>query len=121
MNYTLLPRRKEARRAPKVNRSRGEAPRPLVAATDAACEGDRLWFDENPDRRFRVRPSTPDEFPGIDLGDTRVCVWRVRAGLRVRLPFHANGVLSDNDATGAEIVREVLGGQRRLSTGGRLH
>jgi hypothetical protein len=122
MNYILSSRRGEARRARKVKCNRGEAPCPLIAATDAACESDRLWFDNNPGRRFRLRPLVPNEIPGLNvLGDTRVCVWRVRAGLRARLPFHANGVLSNTDATGAEIVRELVGGQRRLPVGGRLH
>jgi hypothetical protein len=32
-------------------------------AVDLACEDDRLWFDWNSDREYRLREVVPDEFP----------------------------------------------------------
>ena len=59
-------------------------------AIDLACDDDRVWFEQNPDRLHRVRDmipfedNSPMELP--PYGTTwRVIVLQIKSGMRVRL------------------------------------
>jgi hypothetical protein len=59
-------------------------------ATDLACEDDRLWFDWNSDRDYRLRVVVPGEFdgPGASPHGTiwRALVAQINHEVRVRTP-----------------------------------
>ena len=59
-------------------------------AIDAACEDDRLWFDWNLSRDYRLREVLPSEFAELGaLPDGmvwRVLVVRISHEIRVRTP-----------------------------------
>lgn len=60
-------------------------------AIDRACNDDRLWFEANAEREFRLRDPVPFEFNGPvetpPKGSTwRVLVKQVKLGVRLRLP-----------------------------------
>lgn len=55
---------------------------------DATSDGDRLWFEENPDRNFRLRDSTQHEkWTGTHPDEVLVC--QLQEGARIRVPVMA--------------------------------
>ena len=60
-------------------------------AIDLACEGDRVWFEQNPDRQHRLRDMMPFENNGpMELppyGMTwKILVTQIKSGMRFRMP-----------------------------------
>ena len=59
-------------------------------AIDLACEGDRVWFEQNPDRQHRLRDMMPFENNGpMELppyGMTwKILVTQIKSGMRFRM------------------------------------
>jgi hypothetical protein len=83
-------------------------------AIDLACEDDRLWFDWNSDREYRLREVLPHEFDGQGTppqGLTwRVLVVQISNEIRVRTPAALPSELAtmgaDDDYL-AEIFKQV--------------
>ncbi|WP_052600563.1 hypothetical protein [Microvirga lotononidis] len=77
-------------------------------AIDRASEDDRVWFDANPDRHFRIRDLIPYEFnermpdpqPGFTL---RTFVAQMSPGVRLRLPCEILDYLTNETATDAAL------------------
>jgi hypothetical protein len=67
------------------------APRAIHSkAIDLACEGDRVWFEQNPDRLYRLRDAVPFENNGpLELPPYgmawRIIVTQIRDGARFRM------------------------------------
>ena len=60
-------------------------------AIDLACDGDRIWFEQNPDRLHRLRDMIPFENNGpMELPPYRmtwrIIVTQIKSGMRFRLP-----------------------------------
>lgn len=60
------------------------------------CADDAAWFNANPSRAHRVRPSYPDEFPAglVEQLDFAV-VRQIEPGMRTRLPIKPIGRFHD--------------------------
>jgi hypothetical protein len=60
-------------------------------AVDVACEDDRLWFDWNSNRDYRLREVLPDEFAKLGVLPHgmawRVLVIQINREVRVRTPI----------------------------------
>jgi hypothetical protein len=71
-------------------------------AIDLACEDDRVWFDWNSDRDYRLREVVPDEFAGLDTPPHgmiwRALVARISHEVRVRMPVVLPTKLPINDS-----------------------
>jgi hypothetical protein len=84
-------------------------------AIDLASEGDRVWFEQNPDRLLRLRDMTPFENNGpMELpphGMTwQVIVLQIKRGMRYRLLLALPEDPANEDADDerlAEIVKKV--------------
>lgn len=73
-------------------------------AVEAASEGDRIWFEQNPDRSYRLRDPLPMEMngplPDVPLGyDVRIVVSQITSGVRTRTVI---GLRADVPNEGAE-------------------
>jgi hypothetical protein len=92
-------------------------PAPVLDAIDAASEDDRLWFEAHPRRQHRIRPYRPGEGPpGYETPQPRlgwrwfVVVRQLRAGVRMRLSFQAEGQPATGEHAAARIFQIALGG-----------
>ena len=61
-------------------------------AIDKACEDDRIWFEQNVGKRFRLREVVPFEFNGPMGNPPRGMRWRaiivqLELGVRIRQPI----------------------------------
>jgi hypothetical protein len=82
---------------------------------DLASEGDRVWFEENPGRRHRLRDMIPFENNGpMELppfGMTwRVVVTEIKTGVRFRLPVALPAELPNegaDDSHHSELLQKV--------------
>lgn len=77
-------------------------------AVDRASEDDRIWFEANPERHFRIRNPIPYEFnermPDPTPGFTsRTLVAQMSPGVRLRLPCEVLEYLSNETATDAAL------------------
>jgi hypothetical protein len=87
-------------------------------AMDAASEGDRIWFEERPHRRFRIRPHIAGEWPYGSLGE-QLPGWRwftvvrqIAPGVRLRRPFTMEGEPGTGEHAATRIFEMVMrGGQ----------
>src|SRR4051812_49063454 len=83
--------RKTGRRAvggpgpPARNRFPGLSPEEQ-AEYHTAGDGDAAWFEENPDRTWRLRMAQPSEQKMMPPGTALVRVEQLRPGVRLRLP-----------------------------------
>lgn len=74
--------------------SRWEKVNPLV---ERASERDRIFFERNPDRQYRIRPAHPAELEQVGLPEPpddspiKACivVKNVEPGVRIRRPVYA--------------------------------
>jgi hypothetical protein len=92
-------------------------PAPAIDAIDAASEDDRLWFEAHPRRQHRIRPYRPGEGPpDHQMPEPRlgwrwfVVVRQIRAGVRMRLSFQAEGQPATGEHAASRIFQLVLGG-----------
>ena len=83
-------------------------------AIELACEGDRVWFEQNPDRHHRLRDMIPFENNGpMELppyGMTwKILVTQIKSGMRFRMPVAMSEDLptDGNDESFAEIFKKV--------------
>ena len=79
-------------------------------AVDLASEGDRIWFEQNPDRQHRLRDVIPLENDGPIWVIWKVLVTQIKIGTRFRMlivmPENlANEVVDDKQL--AEIFKKV--------------
>jgi hypothetical protein len=81
-------------------------------AIDEASEGDRIWFEQNPGRRYRLRNfiqfenNGPHELP--PFGTTwRVVVTLIREGVRFRMPVALPADLPNEGATDEHLAAIV--------------
>ena len=80
-------------------------------AQERISEGDRLFFEKHPERRFRVRPLDLDEVePGFTFTPgARTVVVNARPGFRFRFPTLSTppGLRHDNDRTAVHLLRRA--------------
>jgi hypothetical protein len=75
-------------------------------ATDQASESDRVFFEKNAQRNYRLRPALANELPGLHTprcGWMWVVVRQIRPGVRMRLAIHVPDVVQDDEALAASI------------------
>src|SRR4051794_14809898 len=79
-------------------------------AIDLACEDDRVWFEQNQERGYRLREVEPFEFNG-PIGDApagmtrRVLVAQAEAGVRFRTPVGLPASLPTEGASDAHLAQ----------------
>jgi hypothetical protein len=73
----------------KQQRIHAEALNP--AATDAASEDDRRWFEAHPDESERIRQPFPGEVDGLEIVCTAVRVVQIVPGCRARMLIGTSG------------------------------
>jgi hypothetical protein len=92
-------------------------PAPASDAVDEASEDDRLWFKAHPHRQYRIRPYRPGEGPpDYETSEPSqgwrwyVVVRQLRAGVRMRLSFQAEGQPATGEYAASRMFKLVLGG-----------
>jgi hypothetical protein len=60
-----------------------------LSGLEETSEGDRIWFEEHPDRNFRLREATAHE-KSVGTHRDQVLVYQVEPGVRVRAPVRAD-------------------------------
>ncbi len=83
-----------------------------IEATHVASTADRLFFERNPGRQFRVRPAFENEPPIASDGSARqhyVVVRQIAPGLRIRTGFYATRLVRDCEATARAMCTELVG------------
>jgi glutathione S-transferase len=84
----------------------------MTEAIKLASESDRLFFEANPDRHFRLRPARDGAFLEARAASRRwlfVAVAEWQPGVRARAPFFTSVVLSDSEAIGPSIFSQMGG------------
>jgi hypothetical protein len=79
-------------------------------AIDEACEDDRVWFEQNENRQFRLREVVPFEFNGpMDEVPTgfrwRVLIAQASEGIRFRMPVALTVLLPTDGATDENLAK----------------
>jgi hypothetical protein len=76
---------------------------------DEASEGDRIWFEQNPHRRYRIRDliqfenNGPMELPPFGM-TWRVVVTEIKKGVRFRMPVGLPAELPNEGADDAQLA-----------------
>ena len=87
---------------------------PIAEIESLVSEEDRKWFENNPERNYRLRQIHPDEFKesGVtQVGASHVAVYQLRDGVRFRLPCNAPG-FSDTERACKWCFEELLKDKR---------
>ncbi len=82
----------------------------LETDTSAATQNDRLWFEKNRDRNFRLRAILPGEREDIGAPDDCdfVVVWRIKPDFRIRYPTVLLEPVFDCDELGLGVFKRAL-------------
>jgi hypothetical protein len=81
--------------------------------SDRASELDRLFFERNPKRSYRLRPARAGEVPGLTIppqGWAYVAVRQIQPGVRVRIPVHLPDFPNDREDLAKAIVDAATAG-----------
>ena len=59
----------------------------LLKGAEAASEDDRIWFEQHPGAKERIRPAYPHEIALSGGASTKVRVVQIQPGVRARTPI----------------------------------
>ena len=82
-------------------------------AADRAVVSYRVFFRQNPRRKYRIRPGIEGELPSVFMsgnpenGWLCIAVRQIMPGFRVRLPFRARTVPNDSEVLARKIFRQL--------------